>query len=360
MPDIKDLRVKIDKIDDQLLKLINRRAALAVSIGKEKFKKSQAGHFHVPHREREIIRRLCDANKGPFPDESVEMVFREIFSATLALEKPLKIAFLGPETTFSHQAAIKQFGHSAVLSPFNSIEVIFSEVEQGNCAYGIVPVENSTEGVINLTLDCFVDSPLLICDELKLEVSLCLMSKVKKAEQIEVIYSHPQALAQCRNWLNRHLPGIEQIPTSSTANAAQQATGNKNSAAIAGFLAAEVNHLNVLAEKIQDRADNHTRFLVIGKEKAKKARHNKTAIMFSIKDEAGSLLQALQLFARNKINLTKIQSRPLRHRTWEYLFYLDLEGHIEDQNIARVIDRLRKKSLFMKVLGSFPEARARA
>lgn len=357
LPDIKELRVKIDQIDDQLLKLINRRAALAVSIGKEKFKKSQAGHFHVPHREREIIRRLTDANKGPFPDESVEAVFREIFSATLALEKPLKIAFLGPETTFSHQAAIKQFGHSCVLSPFNSIEVIFSEVEQGNCAYGIVPVENSTEGVINLTLDCFVDSPLLICDELKLEVSLCLMSKLKDPEHIEVIYSHPQALAQCRNWLNRHLPGIEQIPTSSTASAAQQATGKKNSAAIAGFLAAEVNHLNVLAERIQDRPDNHTRFLVIGKEKAQKAKHNKTAIMFSIKDEAGSLLRALQIFARNKINLTKIQSRPLRHRTWEYLFYLDFEGHDEDQNITRVIDSLRKKSLFMKVLGSFPEAK---
>jgi len=354
LPDIKELRTKIDKIDDQLLKLINRRAALAVSIGKEKFKKSQAGHFHVPHREREIIRRLADANKGPFPDESVGAVFREIFSATLALEKPLKIAFLGPETTFSHQAAIKQFGHSSVLSPFNSIEVIFSEVEQGNCAYGIVPVENSTEGVINLTLDCFVDSPLLICDELNLEVSLCLMSKVKDPKQIEVIYSHPQPLAQCRNWLNRHLPGIEQISTSSTASAARQATDKKNSAAIAGFLAAEVNHLNVLAEKIQDRADNHTRFLVIGKEKAKKARHNKTAILFSIQDEAGSLLQSLQIFARNKINLTKIQSRPLRHRTWEYLFYLDFEGHVEDRNIARVIDSLAKKSLFMKVLGSFP------
>ncbi|VAX26378.1 Chorismate mutase I / Prephenate dehydratase [hydrothermal vent metagenome] len=359
MPDIKDLREKIDKIDDQLLKLINRRAALAVSIGKEKFKKSQAGHFHVPHRERDIIKRVTDANSGPFPDESIETVFREIFSATLALEKPLKIAYLGPETTFSHQAAIKQFGHSAVLSPFSSIEIIFSEVEQGNCAYGIVPVENSTEGVINLTLDCFVDSPLLICDELKLEVLLCLMSKAKDMKQVEVVYSHPQALAQSRNWLNRHLPGVEQVPVSSTANAAQQVKGEKKSAAIAGFLAAQVNGLNVLAQKIQDRSDNHTRFLVIGKEKAKKARHNKTAILFSIKDEAGSLLQSLQIFARNEINLTKIQSRPLRNRSWEYLFYLDFEGHVDDTNIARVIDSLRKKSMFLKVLGSFPEARSK-
>ncbi|GJL78513.1 MAG: prephenate dehydratase [Nitrospinaceae bacterium] len=360
MPDIQDLREKIDKIDDQLLKLINRRAALAIQIGQEKSKKNKANHFHVPHRERAIIRRLTDNNQGPFPDESVETVFREVFSATLALEKPLKIAFLGPETTFSHQAAIKQFGRSAVLSPFNSIEVIFSEVEQGNCDYGIVPVENSTEGVINLTLDCFVDSPLLICDEVKLEVSLCLLSKAEDIQKIKVIYSHPQALAQCRNWLSRHLPGIEQIPTSSTASAAKQARSKKSSAAIAGALASEEYQLNVLAKKMQDRSDNHTRFLIIGKEKAKKSKQNKTTVMFSIKDESGSLLKVLQLFAKNKINLTKIQSRPLRNRTWEYLFYLDFDGHIDDPNVQKVIDALSRQSLFMKVLGSYPESGTKA
>ena len=359
MPEIQELREKIDKIDDQLLKLINRRAALAIQIGKEKSKTDKAKHFHVPHRERDIIRRLTETNQGPFPDQSVESVFREVFSATLALEKPLKIAFLGPETTFSHQAAIKQFGHSAVLSPYNSIELIFSEVEQGLCDYGIVPVENSTEGVINLTLDCFVDSPLLISDEVKLQVSLCLLSKAEDLEKIKVIYSHPQALAQCRNWLNRHLPGIEQIATSSTASAAQQASREKHSAAIAGVLASEVYQLNVLAKKIQDRSDNYTRFLIICKEKAKKAKHNKTTIMFSIKDEAGSLLKALRLFARNKINLTKIQSRPLRNRTWEYLFYLDFDGHIDDSNVQKVINTLTRQSLFMKVLGSYPESRAK-
>jgi chorismate mutase / prephenate dehydratase len=360
LPEIQDLREKIDKIDDQLLKLINRRAALAIQIGKEKSKANIAKHFHVPHRERDIIRRLTDSNQGPFPAEAVESVFREVFSATLALEKPLKIAFLGPETTFSHQAAIKQFGRSAVLSPFNSIEIIFSEVEQGNCDYGIVPVENSTEGVINLTLDCFVDSPLLILDEVKLEVSLCLLSKAEDMSKIKVVYSHPQALAQSRSWLNRHLPGIEQIPTSSTASAAQLAGKKKTAAAIAGCLAAEVNQLNILAKKIQDRSDNHTRFLIIGKEKAKKARHNKTTVMFSIKDEAGSLLSVLEMFARHKINLTKIQSRPLRNRTWEYLFYLDFDGHVDDSNVQKVIDDLSRQSLFMKVLGSYPESRAKA
>lgn len=355
MPEIQELREKIDKIDDQLLKLINRRAALAIRIGKEKSKANKANHFHVPHRERDIIRRLAETNQGPFPDESVESVFREVFSATLALEKPLKIAFLGPETTFSHQAAIKRFGHSAVLSPFNGIEVIFSEVEQGICDYGVVPVENSTEGVINLTLDCFVDSPLLICDEIKLEVSLCLLSKAMNMNQIKVIYSHPQALAQCRNWLNRHLPGVEQISTSSTASAAQQARNKKSSAAISGTLASEVHQLNVLAKKIQDRSDNYTRFLIICKEKAQKAKHNKTTVMFSIKDEAGSLLKILQLFARNEINLTRIQSRPLRNRTWEYLFYLDFEGHVDDANVQEVVGALTRQSLFMKVLGSYPE-----
>lgn len=359
MPDIRDLRQKIDKIDDQLLKLINRRAALAIQIGKEKSKKNLSNHFHVPHREREIIERLQNGNAGPFPNDSVEAVFREIFSATLALEKPLRIAYLGPETTFSHQAALKQFGHSAVFTPFNSIENIFAEVEKDRCDYGIVPVENSTEGVINLTLDCFVDSPLLICDELKLGISLCLLSREQDCKDIKVIYSHPQPLAQCRNWLNRNLPGVEQVPSSSTAQAAQMAREQKNAAAVAGRLAAEVYDLNILADKIQDRRDNYTRFLVIGKEKARKARHNKTTVMFSIRDEAGSLLKALELFARNKINLTKIQSRPLRDRTWEYLFYLDFDGHIEDKNVQRVIDALTRQSLFLKILGSYPEARAK-
>ncbi len=357
MPEIRDLRQKIDKIDDQILKLINRRAALAIQIGKEKSKNSQTNHFHVPHREREIIERLQNLNPGPFPDSSVESVFREVFSATLALEKPLKIAYLGPETTFSHQAALKQFGHSAIHTPFNNIESIFAEVEKDHCGYGIVPVENSTEGVINLTLDCFVDSPLLIVDELKLGISLCLMSKESDRKNVKVLYSHPQALAQCRNWLNVNFSGVEQIPVSSTAHAAQLARDEKNSAAIAGRLAVEVYDLNILADEIQDRRDNYTRFLVIGKEKAKKAKRNKTTLMYSIRDEAGSLLKTLQLFAKNKINLTKIQSRPLRDRTWEYLFYLDFDGHIEDKNVHRVIETLQKHCLFMKILGSYPEAR---
>ncbi len=356
---IKELRQKIDRIDDQILKLINRRAELAIQIGKEKSKINKANHFHVPHREREIIERLKQANPGPFPNPSIESVFREVFSATLALEKPLTIGFLGPETTFSHQAALRRFGHSAVLIPHPHLETVFLEVEQGHCDYGVVPVENSIEGVINLTLDCFVDFPLLICDEIKMEISLCLMAKTGDRKKIKKLFSHPQPLAQCRTWIHRNLPQAEQIPASSTANAAEMAKKHKNAAAITGRLAAEVYGLKILAANIQDRADNLTRFLVIGKERAKKARRNKTSVMFSIKDESGSLLKALQLFARNGINLSKIQSRPLRNRPWEYLFYVDFEGHIEDARVARVLDHLSKQCLFLQVLGSYPEERGK-
>jgi len=351
---IQDIRNNIDKIDDQLVKLINKRGELAVKIGQEKSKKSSSKHFHVPHRERSIIERVTRSSGGPFPNESLKYVFREIFSATLALEKPLRIGFLGPETTFSHQAAIKQFGHSSKFISSSNIESIFRQVEKNECDYGVVPVENSIEGVINLTLDCFVDSPLLICDELKSTISLYLLSKTKNFQKIKAVYSHPQALGQCRQWLTQNLPNAEQIATSSTANAAEMVIKKINCAAIAGKLAADIHELPVLYKNIQDRVENHTRFLVIGKDMAKKANHNKTSIMFSIRDEAGSLLKVLQLLARNKINLTKIQSRPLRDRPWEYLFYVDLEGHIEDSSVKKSIDSLIKICLFLKLLGSYP------
>jgi len=351
---IHDIRNNIDQIDDQLLKLINQRGKLAKKIGQEKSRKNNSKHFHVPHREESIIERITGKSNGPFPDESLRSVFREIFSATLALEKPLRIGFLGPETTFSHQAAIKQFGHSSKFIANLNIESIFRQVEKNECDYGVVPVENSIEGVINLTLDCFVDSPLLICGELKNTISLYLLSNAKDRKKIKTIYSHPQPLGQCRQWLNLNMPYAKQIPTSSTASAAQAIVRKSTCAAIAGKLAAEVYNLNIVEENIQDRIENHTRFLVIGKDKAKKVKQNKTSIMFSIRDEAGSLLKVLQLFARNKINLTKIQSRPLRDRPWEYLFYVDLEGHIKDLAVKKSVETLEKMCLFLRLLGSYP------
>ena len=354
MPKIDEIRDQIDKIDEKLLQLFNRRAKLAIQIGQEKSKKNVSNHFHVPHRERDIIERMQQANPGPLPEEAVEFIFREIFSATLALEKPLNIAYLGPETTFSHQAAIKQFGHSAVFVPTNGIENIFHAVEQGHADYGVVPIENSTEGVVNLTLDCFVDSPLVICDEVKMGISLCYLSKSGDPKKVRQIYSHPQPLAQCRNWLNQNAAGIEQVTTSSTAVAATIASKDDQAAAVAGKLAAEYYDLKIIAEKIEDRAKNTTRFLVISREKAKKAKRNKTSVMFSIEDEAGSLLKVLQLFARNQINLTKIQSRPLRNRSWEYLFFVDFEGHCDDDHIEKVIRSVGKRCIFLRVLGSYP------
>ena len=354
MPKIDEIRDQIDKIDAQLLKLFNRRAKLAIKIGQEKSKKNASNHFHVPHRERDIIERMQQANPGPLPEEAVEYIFREIFSATLALEKPLNIAYLGPKTTFSHQAAIKQFGHSAVFVPTTGIESIFHAVEQGHADYGVVPIENSTEGVVNVTLDCFVDSPLVICDEVRLGISLYYLSKSGDPSKIQTIYSHPQPLAQCRNWLNQNARGIEQVTAKSTAEAAEIASRDDSAAAVAGKLAAEFYNLQVIAEKIEDRSNNTTRFLVISREKAKKAKRNKTSLMFSIEDEAGSLLKVLQLFARNEINLTKIQSRPLRNRSWEYLFFVDFEGHCEDPHIEKVLRSVGKRCIFLRVLGSYP------
>ena len=354
MAKIQGIRNKIDLIDDQLLKLINRRGELAIKIGEEKSRKYSSKHFHVPHRERAIIERIRQNSKGPLPGESLESIFREIFSATLALEKPLRIGYLGPETTFSHQATIKHFGHSSKFIPNPDIESVFRQIEQGICDYGVVPVENSIEGVINHTLDCFVDSPLLICGEVKSTISLHLLSITKDQKKIKTIYSHPQPLGQCRQWLNRNLPSVEQIPASSTASAAKMVVKKRTCAAIAGKLAAEAHNLNIVAANIQDRIENYTRFLIIGKDETKKGAQNKTSIMFSIRDETGSLLKVLQLFARKKINLTKIQSRPLRDRPWEYLFYVDLEGYIEDQAIHKAIESLRKICLFLRVLGSYP------
>lgn len=355
MSNLDGLRRQIDRIDDQLLKLINRRGLLAQQIGEEKSCQGRVAHFHVPQRERAILDRLNDESKGPFPSSSINSIFREIFSATLALEKPLRVAFLGPETTFSHQAAVKRFGRSCSFNSCPNIESVFSEVEFGNSDYGVVPVENSIEGVVNLTLDCFVDSPLYICDEARMAISLFLLSGSSDRKKIKKVYSHPQPLAQSRNWLSKNLPDAEQVPASSTAHAAELAKREKNSAAIAGRLAADLHGLKIAAKNIQDRAENHTRFLVIGKDQAKRAKKNKTSIMFSIADEAGSLLKILQLFARNNISLTKIQSRPLRNRPWEYLFYVDFQGHIEDKVVGRALKTLGKRTLLFRVLGSYPE-----
>ena len=357
MANIDELREKINEIDDKLLRLLNDRARLSKKIGTVKNRSLGEEKFVlVPEREREIQDRLFKQNReGPFPKESVKAIFREIFSASRALQKPINIAYLGPEATFTHQAAVMQFGYGSAFISQPTIEAVFLEVEKGRADYGVVPIENSIEGAVNQTLDCFVETPLLICDELKMGISLYLISSLKDLREIKTLYSHPQPFAQCRSWLNQNLFGVERMETASTARAAEMVLNNPRSAAVASKLAGEHYELNILAEKIEDRAENYTRFLVVSKVAAAKAENNKTSIMFSIKDESGALLENLQEFARGNINLSKIQSRPLPHRTWEYLFFVDFDGHLEDHEVATVIESIRKRSLFLKVLGSYPK-----
>ena len=354
MTNLKDLREKINEIDSRILALINRRAKLALKIGEEKSRKGTNNQFHTPHREREIIDRLKGLNEGPLSDSMIEVFFREIFSASLSLERTLRIAYLGPKSTFTHQAAIFHFGHFAEFIPQSGIDNVFLEVERENADYGVVPVENSIEGMVNATLDRLADSSLVICDELKMDISLFLLSKLKKISKIKTIYSHPQPLGQSRNWLKQNLPNADQVPTSSTAAAAAMASKESTSAAIAGQVAGELYKLNILAKDIENRPDNRTRFLIVSKRPGKKAKKNKTSIIFSINDQAGALIKILQLFADRKINLSNIQSRPAPKRRWEYLFYIDFDGHIEESVTVEMIAILKRHCLFFKLLGSYP------
>ncbi len=348
---IDKLRRSIDAIDEQILKLLNQRADLAVAIGKEKSKRKAP--FHVPEREREIYERLERLNEGPFPPESLRSVFREILSATLSLEEPLTVAYLGPRATFTHQACLEQFGLSARHLPFHSIQEVFEEVERDRVQYGIIPIENSIEGVVNHTLDMFVDSNLLICGEVSLEISHNLLAQIEDVAAVTKLYSHPHAIAQCRTWLENHMPAVPIYEVSSTAKAAELVLDEPAAAAIASEAAAHIYGLKVLQKRIEDHLHNVTRFLIIGKVPAKPSGDDKTSILFSIKDRVGALYAMLEPFASYGINMTKIESRPIRTQAWEYVFFVDLEGHIEDDPVREALDQLAERCLFFKVLGSY-------
>ncbi len=351
MEPIDKLRRSIDAIDEQILKLLNQRADLAVAIGKEKSKRKAP--FHVPEREREIYERLERLNEGPFPPESLRSVFREILSATLSLEEPLTVAYLGPRATFTHQACLEQFGLSARHLPFHSIQEVFEEVERDRVQYGIIPIENSIEGVVNHTLDMFVDSNLLICGEVSLEISHNLLAQVEDVAAVTKLYSHPHAIAQCRGWLENHMPAVPVYEVSSTAKAAELVLDEPTAAAIASEAASHIYGLKVLQKRIEDHLHNVTRFLIIGKVPAKPSGDDKTSILFSIKDRVGALYAMLEPFASYGINMTKIESRPMRTQAWEYVFFVDLEGHIEDDPVREALDQLAERCLFFKVLGSY-------
>lgn len=349
------LRAQIDQLDAQLVQLLNQRAAVASEVGR--LKAEQERDFHVPSREREVHERVASLNKGPLPTEALRGIFREIMSACLALESPVNVAFLGPLATFTHMAAMQQFGMSAQLVPQKSIPSVFEEVEKGRALYGVVPVENSTEGMVSHTLDMFVESDLKITAEVLLEVSHDLLSRTGRIEDVRKVYSHPQALAQCRHWLEENLPNVPLVDVASTALAAQIVSEDLNAAAIAGCSAAEHYGLKVVRSRIEDQVNNFTRFIVVARKMAEPSGNDKTSILFSVKDEPGILYRMLEPFARRGVNLSKIESRPVKTKAWEYIFFLDMAGHVADQAVQDAIDELRQFCQFLKILGSFPKAR---
>jgi chorismate mutase/prephenate dehydratase len=352
---LKEFRAEIDAIDDQILDLLNNRAKVVVQVGKAK--QGEQSDFYVPSREKAIYDRLTLHNQGPFPDSGVLRVFREIISASLSLEEPMKVAFLGPQATFTHVASMQQFGHSAKLLPQKSIPAVFDEVLRGRAHYGVVPVENSNEGIVNHTLDMFLDSDLKIIAEILLEISHDLLSSTGQLADVRKVVSHPQALAQCRAWLEENLPNASLVDVASTALAAQLVADDESAAAIASEQAGHLYGLKVVKNKIEDNPNNFTRFLVIGRNTPPRSGKDKTSVMFSVKDEPGILYRMLEPFSSRGINLCKIESRPLRKKAWEYIFFLDIDGHIDEPIVAESIKDLRNYCQFLKVLGSYPKVR---
>ncbi len=349
-----DIRKQIDNIDDQILELLSRRAVCAQKVAEAKQAQGDGGSFYRPEREAEVLRRVMANNPGPLSGETVAGFFREIMSACLALEKPLTVAFLGPAGTFAQQAAYKHFGHAIQASPFAAIDEIFRAVESGVCEFGVVPVENSTEGVITHTLDSFLNSPLLIAGEVALRIHHNLMSKEKNLADIDRVYSHQQSLAQCRQWLNGTLPQAARFSASSNAEAARLASQESNSGAIAGEVAAELYGLNILERNIEDEPDNTTRFLVIGRQTVGPTGLDKTTLLISTHNSPGALYNTLEPFARYSISMSKIESRPSRRGVWDYVFFIDVEGHQQDESLAKAIQALEKNVLMLKLLGSYP------
>jgi chorismate mutase/prephenate dehydratase len=346
-------RKAIDHLDAQIVRLLNERTRHVFEIGAIKLKAGE--EIYAPHRELAVLDRICKLNHGPVSTESLRAIYREIMSCALAYQKSMTIAYLGPEATFTHQAAIRRFGSSLIYVPLKTIADVFNEVSRRGAEYGVVPVENSTEGVVTHTLDMFVDSDLQIVSQIVLPVQQCLMSRSRR-KYINKLFAHPQSLAQCRGWIQNNLPHVEIIETSSNARSAERAAHEKGSAAIAGALAAERYGLNILESDIQDNSANATRFLVLGRQCSPPTGRDRTSLMISISDEVGALHRALAPIRRFKLNMTKIESRPSKRKAWEYFFFIDCDGHVADPNVAKALRQLTKHCNLVKVLGSYPNA----
>jgi len=357
--DLAEIRKRINDIDERLQALINERATIAKQVGVAKGELGSAVDYYRPEREAEVLRSVLERNKGPMKDEEMLRLFREIMSACLAQQEPLKIGFLGPEGTFTQTAVFKHFGHSVRALPFHTIDEVFQEVECGAADFGVVPIENSTEGSVNNTLDMFLTSPLKIAGEIELKIEQHLMGKVQGLENIERICAHEQSLAQCRGWLREYLPQIELIGMSSNAAGARRARDEDGTAAIGPEVAADVYELKIMVNNIEDRPDNATRFLVVGRELLAASGKDKTTILVSTSDTAGGagvLHTLLQPLAEKGVSMTRIESRPSRRKKWDYVFFIDIEGHAEEAPVAEALANLEKNSSLFRVLGAYPKA----
>lgn len=350
---ISDHRKAIDQIDEKIVHLLNERTRHVLEIGAIKLKAGE--EIYAPHRERAVLQRVSRLNHGPITSESLQAIYREIMSSALSLEKTMTIAYLGPEATFTHQAAIQRFGASLNYSAQRTIADVFAEVGKNRADYGVVPVENSTEGVVTHTLDMFAESELKIVSQIVLPIRHCLVSRVPR-QRIKKLYIHPQTLAQCRGWLQRSFPQVEVVETSSNARSAELAAGDRSAGALAGELAAAQYGVPVLEQDIQDNAANATRFLVLGRQCSPPTGQDRTSIMFSIQHKVGALYAALSPFRRYRLNMTKIESRPSKRKAWEYFFFVDCDGHQEDRKVAKALVQLKEQCNFMKVLGSYPHS----
>jgi chorismate mutase/prephenate dehydratase len=357
-PDLGVIRARIDEIDASLHALINERARHAQQVGISKHADGHTVDFYRPEREAEVLRAALKRNDGPLRDEEILRLFREIMSACLAQQEPLKVAFLGPEGTFTQQAVYKQFGHSVRALALLSIEEVFHEVEAGSADFGVVPIENSTEGTVTHTLDRFLISPLYICGEVELRVQQYLMGRMKSLSEVERVCSHQQSLAQCRQWLAEHLPDAERVPVSSNAEGARRARDEHGTAAIGPQAAAEVYGLGILVAEIEDQPDNTTRFLVVGNKTFRPSGEDKTTLLVSAgKTSApGALYQLLEPLALAGISMTRIESRPSRRRKWDYVFFIDIEGHVEEPRVAAALEELKKRCSLFRILGSYPRS----
>lgn len=353
---LRSLRDEIDSIDREIMRSISERARCAQRVAEVKKQQGDQAYYK-PEREAEVLRQIMANNKGPLDNEDIARLFRQIMSACLALEQPIRVAYLGPEGTFTQEAALKHFGDSAISVHQSAIDEVFREVLAGACNYGVVPVENSTEGVISHTLDSFMDSSLKICGEVELRIHQHFMIGANtNKDNITRVYSHAQSLAQCRQWLNSNYPAIERVAVSSNAEAAKRVQGEWNSAAIAGDMSSELYGLEKLWEKIEDRPDNSTRFLIIGCEPVPPTGDDRTSIVVSVRNKPGALYDILEPFRRFNVDMTRLESRPSRSSKWSYVFFIDMQGHEEDQSVANILEALASEAAEIKVLGSYPRA----